>query len=112
MMMAAAILFITATADTLPLTQYARTAPAPRYEVVCAAAPWPAAPQVVTFQRDSGKPEPWDSWVMTANAINLCARTDGAAWRVCSVYADGRLVGTFIRPADERLGHGQDVEQK
>lgn len=107
------MIFISAAADTIPLQGYAAIPPGPRYEVVCTAVPWPSTPQLVTFQRDSGKPEPWDSWVMTANALNLCARTDGAGWKTCTVYADGKLVGTFITmtPTGEPRRGGSQVEE-
>lgn len=106
------ILFITATADTLPVTEYRRVSPEPQYQVACAAVPWPLPVVTVTFQRDSGKPELWDSWVPTANMLNLCARTDARPWRVCTIYADGKLVGTFMIPAAPgEPGRGGRVEE-
>lgn len=108
------MIFITPTADTIQVSEFRRISPAPQYDMACASVPWfdVATPERVTFQRDGGRDEVYDSWVQTANMISLCARTDGPRWAVCYVFADGKLIGRFLRERETRRGHGPKVEEK
>ena len=106
-----ATLFLLAAGDTAQCLVYQRLDSTPQYIMACAAIPAPADPDSIMahapsieFRRD-GVPvrSPYDAAGMQGATLTLCARLDGPEWQTCGVWLDGRLIGTFVRPADSGI---------